>query len=84
MNPNRFNIRSRIKRSVFTTVFGSVGRRRRLPDFNSKPKIRVLRFKMICIRRSNQGYRNRIIGAINAIKLRLKYGRRPTVPKFRR
>jgi hypothetical protein len=84
MNPFRFNIRSRIKRSHFTAVFGSVGKRRILPHFNSKPTIRKLRFKIQCIRRSRQGFRNKRIGAINGIKLRLKYGRRSVIPQFRR
>lgn len=80
----RFDFRKTIKRRAFTIVFGSVGKRRLL-TFNARRKNPLaLRFKMQMIRRSNQGWRNRIFGTISALQVRRKYGRIKSIPQFRR
>lgn len=48
-------------------------------NWSRRPK-----YKMQMIRRSNQGWRNRIYGSVQALKLRLQFGRRKSVPQFRR
>jgi|GEM_PF-2207385 len=82
-----------VKRKLFTIIFGGVGKRRYVQDFMSytpSPLTRVVaplsvkRFKMQKIRRAHQGWRNRTFGTIQAIKIRLQFGRRPVVPQFRR
>ena len=79
-----FNFRKTIMRNDFTTIFGGVGQRRLITDYNPKRKLLALQFRMVWIRRSHQGWRNRVYGSIIAIKLRLQYGRRKGVPQFRR
>jgi hypothetical protein len=83
-----------VKRKLFTTIFGGVGKRRYVQDFKSyipSPLTRIVltpppvkRFKMTWIRRSHQGWRNRVFGSAQAIKIRLQFGRRRSTPQFRR
>ena len=70
-------------RNDFTTIFGGVGRRRTVVTRQTK-KCLVTKSKMQKIRRAHQGWRNRIFGSIQALKIRLQYGRRKPVPQFRR
>ena len=91
-----FNFPRIKKRKLFTVVFGSVGERRYAQDFASRipnpitrivvaPATRVAkRFKMQWVRRSHQGWRNRVFGSATAIKIRLQFGRRRSEPTFRR
>ena len=78
----RFNFRKFIKRNDFTSVFGNIGVRRTIT--RQKPKSLVLRFKMQQIRRAHQGWRNKVFGTIQALRIRRTYGRRPVVAQFRR
>ena len=73
-------------------VFGNVGRKR-FVSTNQKYKrvIRIYigydsppRYKQEKIRRAHQGWRNRIFGTIQALRVRLQFGRRPVTPQFRR
>ena len=91
-----FNFPRIIKRKAFTTIFGGIGKRRYVQDFKSYipnpvnrifhmyPKTNPKRFKMGWTRRSHQGWRNRVYGSIIGLKLRLQFGRRRSVPQFRR
>ena len=84
------------KRKLFTKIFGGAGKRRYAQDFISRiPRpitrspVKVVyrtgkKFKMQWVRRSHQGWRNRVYGTAVALKLRLEYGRRKPVPTFRR
>lgn len=63
-------------------TFGSVGKRRTV--FFGKPFGGAKRTKMQMIRRAHQGWRNKRIGTWQALKVRLKYGRRKSIPQFRR
>jgi hypothetical protein len=80
----QFNFPRTIKRKLFNIIFGGIGKRRLITDYNPKRKPLALQFRMVWIRRSHQGWRNRVYGSIIAIKLRLQYGRRKGVPQFRR
>lgn len=71
-------------RNDFTTIFGGVGRRRSVKDFFNSKKVIKASFKMQKIRRSHQGWRNRIFGSIQALKIRRMYGRHKPTPQFRR
>ena len=79
-----FNFPRTIKRKLFNIIFGGVGKRRLITDYNPRRRPLPLQFRMMWIRRSHQGWRNRVYGSIIAIKLRLQYGRRKSVPQFRR
>jgi hypothetical protein len=76
------NFRKTTPRTFFTTLFGSVGKRRTV-FFGGTLGV-AKRTKMQMIRRAHQGWRNKKIGTFQAIKIRLKYGRRKPVPQFRR
>ena len=78
----RLNFRKSTPRTFFTTIFGSVGRRRIV--FFSKRINKAKRTRMQMIRRAHQGWRNRVIGTLQALRIRLKYGRRKPIPQFRR
>ena len=78
----KFKFRRTVTRNNFTRLFGGVGRRRTV--FIQKWNLITKRFKMQKIRRAHQGWRNRVIGTIQALKIRLQYGRRKSVPQFRR
>jgi len=94
MKTNKFKFPRIKKRKLFTTIFGGVGQRRYVQDFKSyipSPLTRIVlvspkvnRFKMQWIRRSHQGWRNRVFGSAQAIKIRLQFGRRKPTPQFRR
>jgi hypothetical protein len=79
----RFNRRKTIKRNSFTAVFGGFGKRRPLLFRQLKLFFRK-RSKMQMIRRAHQGFRNQIFGRVNAIKMRLAFGRKNKVSQFRR
>jgi hypothetical protein len=79
----RFNKRKIIKRNSFTAVFGGFGKFRPLPSKQLKLLFRK-RFKMQMIRRAHQGFRNKIFGRVNAIKMMLAFGRKRKMPQFRR
>ena len=79
----KFNRIKTIKRNSFTAVFGGFGKRRPLVTRQIKYCL-VKRFKMQMIRRAHQGFRNTIFGRVNAIKVRLAFGRYKKVPQFRR
>ena len=76
------NFRKTTPRTFFTAIFGSVGKRRTV--FFGKPFGGNKRTKMQMIRRAHQGWRNKRIGTIEAIKVRLRYGRHKPIPQFRR
>jgi hypothetical protein len=79
----KFNRRKIIKRNSFTAVFGGFGKRR--PMRNRLLKLRVIqRNKMQMIRRAHQGFRNQIFGRVNAIKMRIAFGRKNKISQFRR
>jgi len=83
MAERQFNFRKIAPRTHFTTIFGRVGKRRVLRNRQLK-LLQKQRTKMQMTRRAHQGWRNKRIGSIQSIKLRLKFGRRPVVPQFRR
>lgn len=78
----KFKFRRTVMRNNFTRLFGGVGKRRTVHV--RKWNLVTRRFKMQKIRRAHQGHRNKIFGSIQALKIRLQYGRRPTTPQFRR
>ena len=79
----QFSKRKIVKRNSFTAVFGGFGKFRPLP-FKQRRLLFRQRFKMQMIRRAHQGFRNKIFGRVNAIKIRLMFGRYSKVPQFRR
>ena len=80
------NFRKTTARNQFTTIFGGVGKRRTVLHFISGPKSKEphKRTKLSKIRRTHQGWRNKKFGSILALQIRLKYGRRKTIPQLRR
>jgi hypothetical protein len=81
----KFNQRKTIKRNSFTAVFGGFGKRRRIYYVRKTiPYGLRKRTKMQMIRRAHQGFRNQIFGRVNAIKMRLAFGRKNKVSQFRR
>jgi hypothetical protein len=80
----RFNFRKIVRRNSFSQVFKSFGMRRTVLTYViHKVKLRQ-RTKMQQLRRASQGYRNKIFGRVNAIKMRRIFGRLNKVPQFRR
>ena len=80
----RFNFRKIVRRNSFSQVFKSFGTRRTVLTYViHKVKLRR-RTKMQHLRRASQGYRNKIFGRVNAIKMRRIFGRLNKVPQFRR
>lgn len=73
-----------IKRKLFSMIFGGVGKRRLITDYKPKPKPKKRKFKIEWLRRCHQGGRNRVYGTITALKIRKAFGRRKSVPQFRR
>ena len=83
-----FRFRKTIRRNTFTQVFKGFGGRRLVTDYKH--------IKILCrnprqrrtlsqrLRRASQGYRNKIFGRLNALKMRLTFGRFNKVPQFRR
>ena len=77
------NFRKTVHRNQFTTIFGGIGRRKKV-IIHSPKCIIPKRSKMQITRRAHQGWRNRIYGTINALRLRLLFGRMKSTPQFRR
>lgn len=73
-----------IERKMFSVIFGGVGKRRLITDYHPKFKKGKRKFKMQWVRRSNQGWRNRVYGSMTAIKMRKVFGMLRRVPTFRR
>lgn len=85
MQSEKFRYRKTTRRNDFTTVFGGVGKRRDLRTFATGRKGRTaLRFKFEMYRRASQGWQNKIFGRLTAMKLRLQFGIRKVVKRFRR
>ena len=79
----KFNFPRTIKRKLFNIIFGGVGKRRLVTDFTPKYSKKPKRIKMQKLRRSHQGWRNRIYGSITAQKIRKVFGRRKPIGNFR-
>ena len=79
-----FNLQKTIKRNMFTKLFSKVGRRKCISPKITRGEKSWKRFRMQMIRRAHKGWRNKRIGGIQSIKIRLQYGRRKTIPQFRR
>jgi len=89
-----FRFRKIIKRNNFTKIFGGIGQRRFVSAYIKRGRMeRILerlcfnktpRTKMQKTRRAHQGWRNKTFGSMQAIKIRLKYGRRKPTGNFRR
>jgi len=89
-----FRFRKTIKRNNFTKIFGGVGQRRFVSTYVKGGRMerilerlcfnKIPHTKMQKTRRAHQGWRNKIFGSIQALKIRLKYGRRKSVTQFRR
>jgi hypothetical protein len=84
----KFNFRKTIRRNTFTQVFRGFGGRRLVTDYKQmkiecrNPRTRKSLIQRI--RRASQGYRNKIFGRLNALKMRLMFGRHKSTPQFRR
>jgi hypothetical protein len=83
-----FKFRKTIRRNSFTQVFKGFGGRRLVTDYKQM-KIecrnpRARRSLIQRLRRASQGYRNKIFGRLNALKMRLMFGRHKSTPQFRR
>jgi hypothetical protein len=84
----RFNFRKIIRRNNFTQIFKGFGERRLVTAYKQMKiecrKPRQSRTTNQRLRRANQGFRNKIFGRLNALKMRLTFGRFKKVPQFRR
>jgi hypothetical protein len=84
----KFNFRKTIRRNTFTQVFKGFGGRRLVTDYKQmKIECRNPRTRKSLIqrlRRASQGFRNKIFGRLNALKMRLMFGRHKSTPQFRR
>jgi hypothetical protein len=83
-----FKFRKIIRRNTFTQVFKGFGERRLVTDYK-QVKItcrnpRQRRSLIQRIRRASQGFRNKIFGRLNALKIRLMFGRHKNTSQFRR
>jgi hypothetical protein len=76
----RFNFRKTTPRNNFTKIFGRVGARRTV-IFTKRLKKKRRGF-MQMYRRAKQGWRNQTFGRIQALKLRLQYGRLKPIRRF--
>jgi hypothetical protein len=83
-----FKFRKTIRRNSFTQVFKGFGGRRLVTDYKQMKiecrKPRQRRTLIQRLRRASQGYRNKIFGRLNALKMRLMFGRHKSTPQFRR
>jgi hypothetical protein len=83
-----FQFRKTIRRNAFTQVFKGFGGRRLVTDYKQVKILcrnpRQRRSLSQRLRRASQGYRNKIFGRLNALKMRLMFGRFNKVPQFRR
>jgi hypothetical protein len=82
-----FNFRKTIMRNNFTRIFGKSGRRRVLTDFTMMGAGRwrstfVTKSKIQWHRRAAQGWMNQTFGRLQALKIRLQYGRRKPTRRF--
>jgi hypothetical protein len=84
----RFSFRKTIRRNTFTQVFKGFGKRRLVTDYKHMKVVcrnpRAKRTSIQKIRRASQGFRNKIFGRLNALKMRLMFGRHKATPQFRR
>jgi hypothetical protein len=84
----KFSFRKTIRRNTFTQVFKGFGGRRLVTDYKHMKVVclnpRARRTSMQKIRRASQGFRNKIFGRLNALKMRLMFGRHKATPQFRR
>ena len=84
----KFNFRKTIRRNTFTQVFKGFGERRLVTDYKQMKiecrKTRQRRSLSQRLRRASQGFRNKIFGRLNALKMRLTFGRFKKLPQFRR
>jgi hypothetical protein len=84
----KFNFRKTIRRNTFTQVFKGFGGRRLVTDYKHMKVVcrnpRAKRTNIQKIRRASQGFRNKIFGRLNALKMRLMFGRHKSTPQFRR
>jgi hypothetical protein len=84
----KFSFRKTIRRNSFTQVFKGFGGRRLITDYKQMKiecrKPRQRRPLSQRIRRASQGFRNKIFGRLNALKMRLMFGRHKKTPQFRR
>jgi len=89
-----FRFRKTIKRNSFTTIFGGIGQRRFVSTYIKRGRIeriyermcfnKIPRYKIEKTRRAHQGWRNKVFGSLQALRIRLKYGRRKPIGNFRR
>jgi hypothetical protein len=83
-----FKFRKIIRRNSFTQVFKGFGERRLVTDYKQVKILcrnpRQRRSLSQRLRRASQGYRNKIFGRLNALKMRLIFGRHKKTPQFRR
>ena len=83
-----FKFRKTIRRNSFTQVFKGFGGRRLVTDYKQMKiecrKPRTRRPLIQRLRRASQGFRNKIFGRLNALKMRLMFGRHKKTPQFRR
>jgi hypothetical protein len=83
-----FKFRKIIRRNSFTQIFKSFGKHRRVMDYKHLKIVcrnpRAQRTSNQKMRRANQGFRNKIYGRLNALKMRLMFGRHKSTPQFRR
>ena len=83
-----FRFRKTIRRNTFTQVFRGFGGRRLVTDYKHMKIVcrnpRARRSLIQRIRRASQGFRNKIFGRLNALKMRLMFGRFKKIPQFRR
>lgn len=75
--------RKTTKRNDFTKIFGNIGARRLVWIAVVKyRRQRKHRTKMQMERRAHQGWKNKVFSKLNALKIRLRYGRRTPIRKF--
>ena len=83
-----FQFRKTIRRNAFTQVFKGFGGRRLVTDYKHMKIVcrnpRQRRTLSQRLRRASQGFRNKIFGRLNALKMRLMFGRHKATPQFRR
>ena len=78
-----FNLRKTVMRNNFTKIFGNIGQRRNVFKQRWENwKLITKRSKMAMHRRAAQGWRNQTFGRLQALKIRLQYGRRKPTRRF--
>jgi hypothetical protein len=82
MNDGKFSFKKTVGRNDFTLIFGRVGKKRNIfTDKRHKPK-HCKRTRMQMYRRAAQGWRNQTYGRLNALKMRLMFGRLKPTRRF--